>query len=71
MKLRLMLPLLVLSPSSCTHNPVAIDGYCMQYNKVVIEKGDGDIKAKLSVKKRILANELTYTTQCPNSNGRG
>lgn len=68
---KLMLVFATLSLSSCAHAPLAIDGYCERYNKVVLEKGDGDIKAKPSVKKRILANELTYTAQCPKSNGGG
>lgn len=61
---RLTLVCVALSLSSCATKPVAIDGYCERYNKVVVEKGDGDIKAKPNVKKRILANELTYQEQC-------
>jgi hypothetical protein len=61
---KLMMACATLSLSSCTHTPLAIDGYCVRYNKVVVEKGDGDIKAKPNVKKRILANELTYVAQC-------
>lgn len=58
-----------LSLSSCTlfrpPPPPIIDGYCRRYNKVIVEKGDGDIKASLGVKRRLLANELTYKEQCP------
>jgi len=61
----LTLPFVILSLSNCVHNPVAIDGFCERYNQVVVEKGDGEIKAKSGVKKRILANELTYRQQCP------
>jgi hypothetical protein len=34
---------------------------------VVVEKGDDQIKAPLIVKKRLLANELLYRAQCPQS----
>lgn len=44
-------------------NPM--DSYCMTYNQVIVEKGDGTITAKPGVKKRLLANELTYRSQCP------
>lgn len=50
---------------SCGDHPLAIDGYCQRYNQVIVEKGDGTITAKPAVKKRILANELTYRDQCP------
>jgi hypothetical protein len=59
----LMLALSVLSPSSCT--PEQIDSFCQVYNKVIIEKGDGKIVASEGVKKRLLANELTYRSLCP------
>ncbi len=59
----LMLPLLALSPSSCT--PEQIDSFCQVYNKVIVQKGDGAITAAPGVKKRLLANELTYRSQCP------
>ena len=61
--LMLMLPLLALSPSSCT--PEQIDSFCQVYNKVIVEKGDGKITAPPEVKKRLLANELLYREQCP------
>jgi NAD(P)H-hydrate repair Nnr-like enzyme with NAD(P)H-hydrate dehydratase domain len=61
--LMLMLPLLALSPSSCT--PEQIDSFCQIYNKVIVEKGDGKIVASEGVKKRLLANELTYRSLCP------
>jgi len=56
-----------LSLSSCTlfRPPPPVDGYCERYNKVIVEKGDGNIKASLGVKRRLLANELTYEDQCP------
>lgn len=59
----LMLALSVLSPSSCTTTQV--DSFCQVYNKVVVEKGDGKIVASEGVKKRLLANELTYRSLCP------
>ena len=64
----LMLGLVSLSLSNCATNPFAppiTDSFCQVYNKVVIAKGDGAIMAKTEVKKRILANELTYKDQCP------
>lgn len=48
---------------TCGDDPV--DSYCAVYNKVIVEKGDGAITAKPGVKKRLLANELTYRNQCP------
>ena len=59
----LMLVLSTLSPSSCT--PDQIDSFCQIYNKVILEKGDGKIVASEGVKKRLLANELTYRSLCP------
>ncbi len=59
-----MLSLLALSPSSCT--PEQIDSFCQVYNKVIVEKGDGKIVASEGVKKRLLANELTYRSLCSN-----
>lgn len=61
---RSMLVCAALSLSSCAHAPLAIDGYCERYNKVIVQKGDGAITATSGVKKRILANELTYRDQC-------
>ena len=58
----LTLSLLALSPSSCQ---TTTDSFCQVYNKVVVSKGDGTISATSGVKKRLLANELTYRSQCP------
>lgn len=66
MLLRMMpltLSLLALSPSSCTQHE--IDSFCQIYQRVVLEKGDGKIVASEGVKKRLLANELTYKSLCP------
>lgn len=52
-----------LSLSSCANQSMT-DSFCQVYNPIVVEKGDGAITAKLGVKKRILANELTYKDQC-------
>ena len=57
-----MLLLGTLSLSSCT--PDQIDSFCVLYNKVIVEKGDGVIKAPIGVKRRLLANELLYREQC-------
>lgn len=59
----LMLSFVALSPSSC--KPEQIDSFCEVYNKVIVQKGDGSIKASPGVKRRLLANELTYRSQCP------
>lgn len=50
--------------TNCGHAPLAIDSYCQVYNPVVVSRGDGQITAPLAVKKRILANELTYRQEC-------
>jgi hypothetical protein len=57
-----VLSLLLLT--SCAHAPLAIDSYCQVYNPVVVSRGDGQITAPLAVKRRILANELTYRQEC-------
>ena len=65
-----MLGCVGLSLSGCAGIPnpfmpaKAVDSFCEVYNKVVVAKGDGAIAAPLAVKKRILANELTYRDQC-------
>jgi len=63
LKLRLTLVCAALSLSSCAHAPPT-DSFCQVYNRVVIAKGDGAITATSGVKKRLLANELTYQDQC-------
>lgn len=66
-----MRPLLTLSvlllvapalPSNCT--PEQTDSFCQLYTKVVVAEGDEKIKAPLSVKKRLLANEQLYHAVC-------
>lgn len=61
---RLTLVCVALSLSSCMHTSPT-DSFCQLYNQVVVQKGDGSITAASGVKKRILANELTYRDQCP------
>lgn len=58
----LLLPLLA-APSSCT--PEQVDSFCQLYTKVVVAKGDEQIKAPLAVKKRLLVNEQLYHAVCP------
>jgi len=58
----LMLSFVALNPSSCT--PQQIDSFCQVYNQVVLQKGDGTIVASPGVKRRLLANELTYRQLC-------
>lgn len=58
----LMLSFVALNPSSCT--PQQIDSFCQVYNQVVLQKGDGAIVASPGVKRRLLANELTYRKLC-------
>jgi hypothetical protein len=60
--LTLMMLCAALSPSSCQTIPV--DSFCQVYNEVVVQKGDGQIVASPGVKKRLLANELTYRQLC-------
>lgn len=60
--LTLTLVCLGLSLSSCGTPPT--DSFCQIYNPVVVQKGDGAIAAPSGVKRRILANELTYRDQC-------
>jgi hypothetical protein len=43
--------------------PVA-DSFCQVYQQVVLSKGDSSIAAGSNVKRRILANELTYRKVC-------
>lgn len=61
---RLTLACAALSLSSCVHAPPPVDSFCQIYNRVVLQKGDGSISATPGVKRRILANELTYKDQC-------
>ena len=61
---RSMLVCAALSLSNCVHVSPPTDSFCQIYNQVVVSKGDGAITAPLPVKKRILANELTYRDQC-------
>ena len=57
-----MLLCAALSLSNCT--PSEIDSFCQLYRQVIVEKGDGSIKAPPAVKRRLLANELLYRQQC-------
>jgi hypothetical protein len=41
-----------------------IDSYCQTYIKVIQAKGDGAIQATQGVKRRLLANERTYSKTC-------
>lgn len=61
---KLMLVCATLSLGSCTHTAPVVDSFCRVYNPVVVAKGDGGITAASGVKRRILANELTYRDQC-------
>ena len=44
--------------------PMPADSFCLVYQRVVQAKGDGDIKGTSGVKRRILANELTWKKVC-------
>lgn len=55
---------MVLSPASCQHTMGMADDYCQLYNEVITAKGDGAIVATPGVKRRLLANELTYHKLC-------
>lgn len=61
---KLMTVCAALSLSSCVHSAPAIDSFCKVYNPIVVAKGEGTIAAASAVKKRILANELTYRELC-------
>ena len=60
--LTLMLACVALSQSSCTTAPT--DSFCLVYNPVITQKGDGAITASTGVKRKLLANELTYKQLC-------
>lgn len=47
----------------CQH-VTPVDSFCTVYQPIVQQKGDGVIAAPSGVKRRILANELTYRDQC-------
>lgn len=50
--------------------PVPLDSFCQLYDRVIVAKGDSAISAPLSVKRRILANELKYRKFC-NAGAKG
>ncbi len=58
-----LLSLPIVAPHQCQHTQ-AIDSYCSIYSKVIRGKGEGSITAKSEVKKRILANEVTFRDLC-------
>lgn len=51
------------SPNQCT--PEQIDSFCTLYTRVVVKKGDEQIKAPLAVKQRLLVNEKLFKQACP------
>lgn len=55
--------LLLTSPEQCT--PEQIDSFCELYTRVIINKGDEQIKASIAVKKRLLVNETLFHRVCP------
>jgi hypothetical protein len=61
--LKLMMLCVVSSLASCQH-AVPVDSFCQVYNQVVVQKGDGTITASPNVKRRLLANEMTYRQLC-------
>ncbi len=61
--LKLMMACAALSLSNCA-TPLVTDSYCSVYQPIVVAKGDGKIVASEGVKRRLLANELTYRAQC-------
>lgn len=58
----IFLPVLLIGPKHCSGTT---DSFCELYTKVVVEQGDEQIKAPLSVKKRLLVNEQLYHATCP------
>lgn len=59
--LKLTAAFVILSPSSCA---TLSDSYCTTYIPIITEKGDGAMTATPNVKRRLLANELTYRDLC-------
>jgi predicted acyltransferase (DUF342 family) len=51
------------SLEQCT--PEQVDSFCKLYTQVIVNKGDAQIQAPLSVKKRLLVNEKLYRQACP------
>ena len=60
---------LAVSPEQCSKEQLTeqeIDSFCQLYTRVVVNKGDEQIKAPLDVKKRLLVNEKLYHEACLN-----
>jgi hypothetical protein len=59
---------MLISMTSCAalnpESPTASDSFCLAYQRVINNKGDGTISATRSVKNRIAANEKTYVCNC-------
>jgi hypothetical protein len=58
-----ILLLAAVNPEACT--PEQVDSFCQLYTRVVVNKGDEQIKAPLVVKQRLLVNERFYKQNCP------
>ncbi len=59
----LMIICVGLSLSSCAREP-PLDSFCTLYSRVIVNKGDAEIKAKREVKERIAVNE-GLSRECP------
>jgi hypothetical protein len=46
-------------------SPEQVDSFCRLYTQVIVNQGDGQIRAPLAVKKRLLVNEKLYRQACP------
>ena len=65
-----MLLMMMMLTSSCAlsnQNKLNLNpfsDFCSRYHEIIIEKGDSEIQAKSSVKKRIAANDIDYKCNC-------
>lgn len=61
----ILLPLIALQPSQCSQDQ--IDSFCVLYIKMINEDKDAVAAIKLpsGMKRRLLANEQLYKTECP------
>lgn len=62
-----ILLLAAVNPEQCKDPALTeeqVDSYCALYTRIIIKKGDEQIKAPLEVKKRLLINEKLYHQFC-------
>jgi len=61
-----ILLLVAANPEQCAEKLTEeqVDSYCQLYTRIIVNKGDEQIKAPLDVKKRLLVNEKLYHRFC-------